>query len=553
MTGRQALVELLKGEGVKYVFGIPGATELFFMDALEKSPEIKYILGLNEIVCVGMAEGYARVTGKAGFLNLHTNTGLSASLGMLLNAQKGGVPLVVTAGQQDTRLSLRDPSLWGDLVRIAKPYTKWSAEIIHVADIPLAVQRAFKIAMQPPTGPVFLSLPQDIMDQTLDFEYTPNTPVFNKLRPDQDALNVATDLIARANRPAVLVESGVAKDNALSEIVKLAELIGAPVYQAWMSDVNFPVNHPQYLGAFDASDPKSRELLKPVDVLISAGAPLFKQAIYLPGSILPRETKVVQIDDDPWEIGKNFPVACGIQGNIKVSLMELIDLLQKRMSDQAKEAASLRRREIERKRLEMDKSFLQKAQEEKDRFPISIRRLMMELRDSIKPGTLIVDDSWSSSGILQRSLGFSEPMSFQRARGGGSIGWGLPGALGVKLGVPNRPVVAVCGDGSAAWSIQSLWTAAHYHIPVTFVIIANATYGQVKVMKKKIMGGEVHERHEGMELDQPTIDFSLLARSMGVQGVRVERPEELGGVLKSALDSDEARLVEVLVEAVPPL
>ena len=178
---------------------------------------------------------------------------------------------------------------------------------------------------------------------------------------------------------------------------------------------------------------------------------------------------------------------------------------------------------------------------------------MMELKNSVKPGTLIVDDSWSSSGILQRSFGFSDPMSFQRARGGGSIGWGLPGALGVKLGAPNSPVVAVCGDGSAAWSMQSLWTAAHYHIPVTFVIIANATYGQVKVMKKKILGGEVDERHEGMELDKPMINFSLLAQSMGVQGVRVERPEELGGVLKSALESDEARLVEVLVQPAPPI
>ena len=293
--------------------------------------------------------------------------------------------------------------------------------------------------------------------------------------------------------------------------------------------------------------------MKPVDVFISVGSPLFKQAIYLPDPILSKGIKVIQIDNDPWEIGKNFPVACGIQGNIKVSLTELIDLLQKRMSTQAKEAASLRRRDIEKKKWEIDKSFLQKAQEEKDHFPISVRRLMMELKNSVKPGTLIVDDSWSSSGILQRSFGFSDPMSFQRARGGGSIGWGLPGALGVKLGAPNSPVVAVCGDGSAAWSMQSLWTAAHYHIPVTFVIIANATYGQVKVMKKKILGGEVDERHEGMELDKPMINFGLLAQSMGVQGVRVERPEKLGGVLKSALESDEARLVEVLVQPVPPI
>jgi benzoylformate decarboxylase len=364
---------------------------------------------------------------------------------------------------------------------------------------------------------------------------------------------MATELIANTNRPAILVESGVAKNDALPEIVKLAELIGAPVYETWMSDVNFPVNHPQYLGSLDPSDPKARELLKPVDVFISVGAPLFRKSIYTPDPILPKGVKVIQIDDDPWEIGKNFPVASGIQGNIKASLTELIDLLQKRISPQAKEAASSRRRDIEKEKWEMDRSFLQKTQDEKDHCPISVRRLMIELRESVKPGTLIVDDCWSSSGILQRSFGFSHPMSFQRPRGGGSIGWGLPGALGVKLAAPNSPVVAVCGDGSAAWSMQSMWTAAHYQIPVTFVIIANATYGQVKVMRKRILGGEVDERHEGMELDKPMIDFSLLARSMGVQGVRVARPEGLGEALKSALESDEARLVEVLVQPVPPI
>lgn len=553
MTGREALIQILRQEGVRYVFGIPGATEVFFMDTIEKCPDIKYILGLNEVVCVGMAEGYARTTGRPGFLNLHTNTGLSASLAMLLNAQKGGVPLVVTAGQQDSRLLLRDPALWGNLVEIAKPFTKWSAEVLYAEDIPVALQRAFKMAMQPPTGPVFLSLPQNIMVETLDFEYKTNTPPLYKLRPDKDALQLAIEIIINAKKPLILVESGIAKSNALYEIVRFAELIGAPVYQTWMSDVNFPVNHPQYLGALDPSDPKTREIFSSYDVLISVGIPLFREAIYSPNPVLPKNIKVIQIDDDPWEIGKNFPVSCGLLGHIKETLIELIDRLERDMPVQSKEEASFRRKDIEKERQLMDAMFLKKVEEERDLIPISVRRFVVELKAAIKPGTLLVDDCWSSSGILQRGLGFSEPLTFQRARGGGSIGWGLPGSLGVKLGAPDRPVVAVCGDGSALWSIQSLWTAAHYHIPVTFIILSNTTYAQVKVMRKKILGGDVSERHEGMELDQPEVDFSLLAKSMGVKAQRVDHPDTLNNVLKSAFDANEPRLVEVLIQKTPPI
>jgi len=552
MTGKEALMELLRNEGVEYIFGIPGATEVMFMNTLENHPEMKYILGLHEVVCVGMAEGYARTSGKVGVLNLHTGPGVAAAMPMLLNAHQGGVPLVVTAGQQDTRLLMRDPPLSGDLVRTASQFTKWSAEVIHAADIPLAVQRAFKMAVQPPTGPVFLSLPQDVLEQTLDFEYIPSTPVFTRLRPDQEAVSRAAELLVKTQRPTIIVESGVAKNDALSEVVKFAELIGARVYQPWMSDVNFPVNHPQYLGDLDPSSPQTREILQPVDMLVVVGCPLFSEAIYRPGPILAKNTKVIQIDDNPWEIAKNFPVTVGIQGNIKVSLIELTDVLQKNMSAQAHEAANSRVRDLAKEKKEITAAFLEKARQEKDNTPISVSRLMQELKDSIEPGTLIVDDCWSSSGTLRRTLDFIEPHSFQRSRGGGSIGWGLPGALGVKLAAPDHPVVGVSGDGSAMWSIQSLWTAAHYNIPVAYIITVNASYRQVKIMRKNILGsGKLSERHIGMDLDKPVIDFCQLAQSMGVEGRKVERPDQLRETLKSALESDKPNLVEVYIENTP--
>lgn len=553
MTGKGALIELLRNEGVEYVFGIPGATEIVFMDALEKCQDIKYILGLNEIVCAGMAEGYARTSGKPGFLNLHTGPGVAASMSMLFNAYKGGVPLVITAGQQDTRLLLQDPHLSGDLVGMARHFTKWSAEVLHASDIPVVIQRAFKMAQQNPTGPVFISLPQDVLNQTLDFEYVPGTPCFTKLRPDREAINKAADILLETKTPAIVVESGVAKNDALSEVVKLAELIGARVYQPWMADVNFPVNHPQYLGDLDPAHPKTREILQPVDVLIGVGCPLFSQAMYLPEPVIAKHTRVIQIDDDPREIGKNFPVTCGIQGHIKVSLAELIATLQRRMSTEVKEAAKARVERIAREKAAITAAFLKQAAAEKDNVPISVSRLMQDLKDVVTAGTIIVDDCWSSSGILRRTLDFQEPCSFLRARGGGSIGWGLPGALGAKLGAPDRPVVAVSGDGSAAWSMQSLWTAAHYNIPVTFIITANANYRQVKIMRRNILGGELNWRHEGMELDEPVIDFCQLAQAMGVPGEKVDRPEKLKKALRSALASGKPRLVEVCIVNAPTI
>src|SRR4030042_1814863 len=176
-TGAQVLIEILQNEGVEYVFGLPGATEVCFLDALEKQDKIKYILCLHELVAIGAAEGYARTSGKVGVLNLHTHAGLLSSLGLLMNANRGGVPLLVTAGQADSRLFMQEPHLSGPLAETARLLTKWSAEVIYAEDIPVAVQRAFKTALQPPTGPVFLSLPQNVLAQSLDYEYTPGTPV----------------------------------------------------------------------------------------------------------------------------------------------------------------------------------------------------------------------------------------------------------------------------------------------------------------------------------------------------------------------------------------
>ena len=551
VTGREALMEILHNEGVEYVFGIPGATEVLFMDALEKQQEIKYILCLHEVIAVGAAEGYARTSGRVGFVNLHTGCGVASSMGLLFNAHRGGVPLVVTAGQVDSHLLLRDPHLSGQLVKMAGPLTKWGAEVLYAADIPVVLQRAFKMAKQSPTGPVLVSLPQDVLNQSLDFEYMPSMPLLTQMRADVDAIDRAAELLLKTRNPAIIVENGVAKNDALYEVVRLADLMGARVYQQWMSDVNFPNQHPLYVGEVSTSDPSTRQIFEPFDLLMVIGCQLFGQDRYVSESLIAKHTKVIQIDDDPWEIAKNFPVSVGIQGNIKVAVAELTDLLERTMSDQAKDAARARASDIARETGEKRAAFLKQAEAEKNDISISVAHLMLEMRDALKPGTLVVDDCWSSSATLRRVLNLNEPKSFQRSRCGGSIGWGMPGAVGVQLAAPERPVVAVCGDGSAIWSMQSLWTAANYDLPVTYIIVHNASYHMVKYFWTYLLGGNLGDRHLGLELDEPVIDFCKLAESMGVHGERVERPAELRQTLSAVLGSGKPSLVEVCVKNTP--
>ncbi len=552
IKGAEALIEILKSEGVEYVFGIPGATEVLFMDALENTTGIKYILGLNEIVSAGMAEGYARATGKPGFLNLHTGPGVAGAMPMLYNAQAGGVPLVITAGQQDTRLLQHDPHLTGDIVGMGKIYTKWCTEIQQAEDIPMIMQRAFKTAVQHPKGPVLVSLPQNLLKQQIEFDGRHGSPVYSGVRPDIKALDKSVEMIKAANHPVIMVESGVTRCNALDEVVKFAELTGSRVYQAWMSDVNFPVRHPLYLGDLDPSQPGTKDTLKDADLLIGIGCSLFSPSFYNPEEILPENIRVIHIDENPWELGKNIVTDCGIQGDIRAVLSELNDILEKELPEDLKENIEKRKEKIKNLKSGFDKNLVNQIETERNNSPIAVSRLMKEIDNLITENTIIVDDCWSSSRMLRQVVNLSKEGQFVRARKGGSIGWGLPGAMGVSLGAREKKVVAVCGDGSTAWSMQSLWTAARYNIPVTFVITNNGVYRQVKLVRKLVLGEyALTDKHDGMDIDEPVIDFKQLAESMGVKAATVTEPGKLESALKEAIEDNRPRLVEVFIENRP--
>jgi benzoylformate decarboxylase len=548
ISGRESLVRILRQEKVKYVFGIPGATEVAFMDALEEATDIQFILGLHEMAVVGMAEGYSRVSGQPGFLYLHTNTGLSAGLALLSNAQVGGVPLVVAAGQQDLRLAAKEPALQADLVGIARPFTKWATQIMNASDIPQIMRQAFKTALHPPQGPVFVAIPQNLLMEELEFNYSPvGSSVFGWL-PDPQGIRRAADILLQSRRPFFLVEDGVTQYEALKETVSLAERCGARVYQQWMSDVNFPVDHPLYMGDLDVNTPEIRELLGQADVLVVIGSLFFSQAIYTSQSLIPDGLKVIQIDDDSWQLNKNYAVDVALEGNIKTILTQLNQAYQHDISYSQQADVALRSETIHRDSQKVAQELAKKIASEFDHKPIAPSRLMAEIKKALPQGARVVEDCWSASAILRQVLAFSELKTYLRARGGGSIGWGLPGAIGAKLADPDCPVVCISGDGSAAWSIQSLWTAARYHLPVTFVISANAAYRQVRVMKMRIMGEQFKGRNLGTELNNPRLDFCSIARGFGLAAQRVDDPAQLGTVLSQAFRSQLPNLVEVQVD-----
>ncbi len=549
MSGKQALMEQLVAEGVKYVFGNPGTSEQPFMDIVQDYPQIQYVLALQEATALGMADAYAWASGRPAFVELHIAPGLGNAMGMLYNSYCAGTPLVVYAGQHEARGVIQEILLAADLVSIARPVTKWSVEVQNAADIPIILRRAFKVAAEPPRGPVFISIPLNVMDQTAEMAIAAATYSRWRVRPDPQAVAEAADLLAAAQSPVMVCGDGLALSGALEEAVQLAELIGAQVYSSFSAELAFPTDHPLYQGLVNIiREAGLRSQLAAADVLFIIGAPAFRVVYSMPEPPFPAQTKIVQIDANPWELAKNWPATLAIVADPQMGLRDLLQVLPSRLSEAAHQAAAARLRAARQQKEQARESFEEAARSTRDAVPIAVSRLMKELADCLEPGTVVYDEAITTSVHLSHYLKFNQPGTYFNCPGGG-LGAGLPGALGVKLARPDSPVLAVVGDGAALYTIQALWTAAHYHIPVTYVICNNQSYRILKLNMLEYLGEAMAGRKFiGMDLVDPVLDFGQIARAFGIRGQRVERPEELGPALRSALRSGEPSLVDVVIE-----
>ncbi|MBV9329081.1 MAG: thiamine pyrophosphate-binding protein [Chloroflexi bacterium] len=537
MTGKRALMEQLIADGVQHIFGNPGTTEQGFMDVLQDYPQIEFMLALHEGVAMSMADTYARITRRPAFVEVHIAPGLGNALGMMHNARIGKTPLVVFAGQSPSSVLLQEPHLSGPLVDMARPIAKWSAQVEHAHDIPRALRRAFKIAAEPPQGPVFLGLPMDILDHEAEVEIEPTTYTNWRARPNAAGLAELADVLVKAERPMLMVGDSVNLSDAQPEVTRVAELLGAPMFECYASEFNVPACHPLYMGSVDFVSPRNlRATVADCDVLFVVGAPVFQLIFPEPEApVLGKNTRLVQLDCFTHELGKNVRPDIALLGDPKAGLAELSELIQERQSGAVKQAAVDRRAKAEARVAQATERYWASTRGNWDASPISGPRLMHEIKQVLPENGMVFSEGVTNGKHVEMAIAPEEPARLVKVRGGG-IGPGLPGALGAALARPDKKVVGICSDGAAMYSITALWTAAHHRIPVTYVMLSNRAYRILKLNMLEYLGEAARGREfVAMDLTEPELRFDRMAEAMGVPSRRIDNPEELPTALEEAM------------------
>jgi benzoylformate decarboxylase len=551
MRGKQVLMDTLTAQGVDVVFGNPGTTESPIIDALVDHPEIRYVVALHEGVAAGAASYYAHASGRTGVVNVHVAPGLGNALGMIYDAAKANAPMVVTAGQQDTRLRLREPVLGHDLVAMAAPLVKWSVQAERADELALLLHRAFKVASDPPAGPVFVALPIDVMDQETANAALPAAGLYRASLPDPGGVEDAARLLLAGKSPHIVVAEVGARVRAQAELVALAERLGASVwYEGIHMGITFPTSHANARGRLGFDATSVRRSLDGADPVLLVGGSFFEEVWFDAGSPFPDGTAVIQIADAPERLARNFPVRAGLLADPARALRAVREAVEAGLGPAQREAAARRNAELAALRDKEAESQRSRAARRWDREPLSMPRVMAELAATLPPDAIVVDEAITAGPDLARTLAFARPGDYWGARGGG-IGQALPGALGVKLAHPDRPVVAVSGDGSAMYSIQALWTAAHHDIGVVFVILSNREY---RILKHNMdyyrqrFGVRAERPYLHMDLDKPPLGFTEMAQGMGVTSVRAGSAAELRAALETAFRASRPFLIDVAIE-----
>jgi len=463
----------------------------------------------------------------------------------LYNAKFYGSPVLITAGQQEQGHGLMEPMLYDPLVPIAQPMVKWAVEVNRVQDLPRIVRRAAKVATTPPTGPVFISLPGDILDDEAELDLGRPTRVDSVNRPSDEALERLATRMLESRNPVLIAGHELQTRDALHEAAQLAETLGAAVMQQTVPyAAHFFSEHPAFVGQLTRSQTQVKAALQPYDLLVFLGADVLRMSVHSPIDPLPEGVSVVQIGERDWELGKNYPAQTAIHANVKETLRALVSLLQARMSADQKMAAARRLAEItnhnwssKRQALCTEALNLAEAQ------PIDPRFMNMQIADTLPKDAVVVEEGLTSTFSLLGFLPLRDSKSYFGLASGG-IGFAMGGAVGISLALPDRPVVAIVGDGSAMYSVQALWTAAHLQLPITYVIPNNRGY---RILKERLVSFRKTDKFIGMDLREPEIDFVALAQSLGVPAKRISDPAEIAPALRAAVATGKPALLDVKV------
>ncbi|TMH29792.1 MAG: thiamine pyrophosphate-binding protein [Betaproteobacteria bacterium] len=539
-TGRHAFIELLLDEGVTHLFGNPGTTELAIMEAVPQYPRLKFVLGLQEAAVVAMADGYCRASGRLAAANVHVMPGLGNAMGALYNAKFSGSPIILTAGQQEQGHGLLEPMLYEPLVPVAQPLVKWAVEVTRAADLPRIMHRAAKIALTPPTGPVFLSLPGDVLDEALEIDMGRPVRVDTAARPGDEVLKQISKMLLAAKRPAILAGQELALRDAFAEATQCAELLGAAVYGSSIPyTAPFPCEHPAYMGALTRQQKQVRATLEAHDALLVLGADLLRMSVYSPVDPLPPELTVIHVSERAHELGKNYRTDVAVQADVKQTLRALLPLLKVDRAAAERRLAELQPRNwsAQRDKARMDAML---AAETK---PIDPQYLALRFTEALPRDAVVVDEGLVSTYSLPKFLSLRGPRDYYGLASGG-LGFAVPGAVGISLALPGRPIAAIVGDGAAMYSIQGLWTAAHLGLPITYVITNNRGY---RIIKERLVSFRKTDQFTGMDLREPELDFVALANSMGIEARRVTEPQDIAPALREAFASGKPQLIDVRV------
>ena len=550
MTGKQALLEMLKAEGVEFIFGNPGTSEGPIIDMLGDYPELRYILTLQESVAVGMGESYARATGRASFVSLHVDSGLANGLALMLDAYNTGTPMVVTSANYDIRKTTEGLT---DLAELARPVTKWSVQLTHPDQIPGAIRRAFNEANSHPKGPVYVGFTTNALEGSADMNIVPSQPMFDEPRPNLQGIKAAADLLIKADRSIMMVGDRVSDDGAMNKAIELAELLGLPVYGSRGAEVAFPTNHPQFLGNLSLRIEDQRSILERADLVLAIGMDAFEELFYWGDVILSSGTKLIHIDPVAGKVGKSEPTDVGIVAHCGLAIEELINQLTPMLTPESRQTISNRISLISNESSESKKSFERAVEDKWDQKPITPARMMFELSSALPDNSIVVDDSLSNRAMFRHYFQAFERGDIRGVRGQ-SIGGGIGATMGTQCANPDRPVFGVIGDGSAMMTIQGLWTAANDDIPCVFVICNNGMYRILRtnfnIYQKDVLGLSETSGENLLYSEFATpFDMAAIANSMGVHGERIIDPSEIKPAVDRAVASGKPALLDIIIDS----
>ena len=546
MSGKQAVLEMLKAEGIEYIFGNPGTSEGPLIDMLGDYPEFKYLMALQERVAMRMGESFARSTEKTSFVSLHVDSGLANGIALMLDALNTGTPMVVTSANYDSRKINETKT---DLAELVRPVTKWAVELDLPDQIPSVLRRAFNEANSHPKGPVYVGFTANALEGIADMNIVPSGKVHDEVIPSPTGILEAAKLLSQAKNPALMVGDRVSDDNAISESVDIAELLGMAVFQSRGAEVSFPTTHPQYQGMHSLRSQESRESLKEFDVILTVGMDTLDELFYWGDVILDESQKLIHIDPIPGRVGRSEPTDVGIISNCKTGLAELISEVSKTVDQNIVKA---RKSQVVSDALSQKEAYEESVKSKWNSTPMSPARMMYELSNAIPKNSIVVDDSISNRAAMRHYFPATERNDIRGVRGQ-SIGGGIGATMGTQCAFPDRRVFGVLGDGSTMMTIQGLWTAANDKIPCIFVICNNGMYRVLKtnfnVYQKEILN-EPEPAGDNLLYSDFVTPFNLctIAEGMGLHSERVTDPNEIAGAVDRALASGGPALLDIVID-----